>query len=111
MGKWFHDIFYKTIKNSIFFRCSLCCIRIFRCHYLCCQKDSFCDRNTRLDIIDIVNFIVFWDYNVAVRDNRRIPRKNIATEVKRPVLGKIEDRMKEVEDTTNGKICPARVVK
>lgn len=24
----------------------------------------------------------------------RIPRKNIATEVKRPVLGKIEDRMK-----------------
>ena len=41
----------------------------------------------------------------------RIPRKNIATEVKRPVLGEIEDRMKEVEDTTNGKICPARVVK
>ena len=32
-------------------------------------------------------------------------------EVKRPVLGKIEDRMKEVEDKTNGKICPARVVK
>ena len=41
----------------------------------------------------------------------RIPRKNIAMEVKRPVLGKIEDRMKEVEDKTNGKICPARVVK
>ena len=41
----------------------------------------------------------------------RIPRKNIATEVKRPVLGKTEDRMKEVEDKTNGKICLACVVK
>ena len=40
-----------------------------------------------------------------------MPRKNIRKEVKRPILQTIEARVKEVEDETNGKICPARVVK
>ena len=66
------------------------------------------------------NTVTFWYTNNKLLEKLRKPsssvtsrisRKNLTKEVKRPVLVKIEARVKEVEDETNGKMCPARVVK